>query len=123
MSVLGREWLAAHPGAHLTVLDAAAPDDTAKHYFAPVARRLDVIVADLTREDSWRKALDGKAITHVVHGATITPISRGTAAEAGREPEAGEPARIIEVNIMGTVALLEWARTRSKIERFVYVSS
>jgi UDP-glucose 4-epimerase len=123
MSVLGREWLAAHSEAHLTVLDVAPLDEAAHLYFAPVAERLDVIVADLTRPESWRARLDAKAITHVVHGATITPISRGTAAEDGREPEAEQPARIIDVNIMGTVALLEWARTQSKIERFVYVSS
>ncbi len=78
---------------------------------------------DLTRPESWRAALEANAITHVVHGATITPISRGTAAEDCREPEAEQPARIIDVNVMGTVALLEWARTQSKIQRFLYVSS
>ncbi|HZE43499.1 MAG TPA: NAD(P)-dependent oxidoreductase [Steroidobacteraceae bacterium] len=123
MSVLGREWLAAHSAAHLTVLDVAPLDEAARLYFAPVAQRLNVIVADLTRPESWRAALEAHAITHVVHGATITPISRGTAAEDGREPEAEQPARIIDVNVMGTVALLEWARTRSKIQRFLYVSS
>src|SRR5258707_14642905 len=123
MSVLGREWLAAHSDAHLTVLDVAPLDEAAHLYFAPVAQRLNVIVADLTRPESWRAALEANAITHVVHGATITPISRGTAAEDSREPEAEQPARIIEVNVTGTVALLEWARTQSKIQRFVYVSS
>ena len=123
MSVLGREWLAAYPAAHLTVLDAAPLDETARRYFAPFAERLDVILADLTRLDTWRAALEAKIITHVVHGATITPISRGTEAESRREPEAEQPARIIDVNVMGTVALLEWARTQSTIQRFVYVSS
>lgn len=122
MSVLGREWLSANREARLTVLDVAPLDEPARRYYAPVAGRLKVIVADLTRPDSWRAALEAD-ITHVVHGATITPISRGTAGEARREPEAEQPARIIEVNVMGTVALLEWARTQRKIERFVYVSS
>jgi UDP-glucose 4-epimerase len=44
-------------------------------------------------------------------------------AEAKREPEAENPARIIDVNVMGTVALLEWARTLPNLERFIYVSS
>src|SRR5258708_8202403 len=123
MSVLGREWLAAHSAAHLTVLDVAPLDEAARLYVAPVAQPLNVIVADLTRPESWRAALEANAITHVVHGATITPISRGTAAEDCREPEAEQPARIIDVNVMGTVALLEWARTQSKIQRFLYVSS
>ena len=123
MSVLGREWLAAHSEAYLTVLDVAPLDEAAHLYFEPVAQRLDVIVADLTRPESWRAALEARPITHVVHGATITPISRGSAAQERREPEAEQPARIIDVNVMGTVALLEWARTQSKIQRFLYVSS
>jgi len=123
MSVLGRYWLDAFPGERLVVLDAAAPDAAAVRYFAPVADRLDVVVADVTRPDSWRPALGGADITHIVHGATITPLSRGTVLEARREPEAENPGRIIDVNVMGTVAVLDWARTLPKLQRFIYVSS
>ena len=106
MSVLGREWLAADPAARLVILDAAPLDVAAQRYFAPVAPRLTVIVADVTRPETWQAALAGSDIRYVVHGATITPLSRGTAAEAKREPEAENPARIIDVNVMGTVAML-----------------
>jgi UDP-glucose 4-epimerase len=123
MSVLGREWLAADPAARLVILDAAPLDAAALRYFAPVARRLTVIVADVTRPETWQSVLADSDIRYVAHGATITPLSRGTAAEAKREPEAENPARIIDVNVMGTVAMLEWARTRSQLERFIYVSS
>ena len=123
MSVLGRHWLDADPTAQLIVLDAAPLDAAAVRYFAPVAERLTVVVADVTRPDTWRDALDGGDVTHIVHGATVTPISRGTAAEAKREPEAENPGRIIEVNTMGTVAILDWARTLSRVQRFIYVSS
>ena len=123
MSVLGREWLAAHPESRLTVLDVAPLDEPARRYYAPVAERLKVIIADLTRPESWRAALEHAGITHVVHGATITPLSRGTVREARREPEAEQPARIIDVNVMGTVALLEWVRIQDRIRRFIYVSS
>jgi UDP-glucose 4-epimerase len=123
MSVLGREWLAADPAARLVILDAVPMDVAAQRYFAPVAPRLTVIVADVTRPETWQAALAGSDIRYVVHGATITPLSRGTAAEAKREPEAENPARIIDVNVMGTVAMLEWARTRPQLERFIYVSS
>jgi nucleoside-diphosphate-sugar epimerase len=88
-----------------------------------VADRLEVMVADVTQPQSWRAALAGDDFTHIVHGATITPLSRGTAAEAQREPEAESPARIIEVNTMGTVAILEWARRLSRLQRIIYVSS
>jgi UDP-glucose 4-epimerase len=122
MSVLGRHWLDANPGEKLVILDAAAPDAAALRYFAPVADRLDVVVADVTQPETWSTAL-GRDITHIVHGATVTPLSRGTAAEATREPEAENPGRIIEVNVMGTVAVLDWARTLQRPPRFLYVSS
>jgi UDP-glucose 4-epimerase len=123
MSVLGRRWLSSAPAARLVVLDAAAPDAAAQRYFAPFRERLSVVVADVTQPESWRAALAPHTVTHIVHGATITPISRGTASEAKREPEAENPSRIIDVNVMGTVAVLEWARTLPGLERFLYVSS
>jgi len=123
MSVLGRHWLDADPAARLVVLDAASLDAAAVRYFAPVAQRLTVIVADVTRPDTWREALDRAGVTHIVHGATVTPLSRGTSLEAKREPEADNPGRITEVNVMGTVAMLDWARTVPNLRRFIYVSS
>ncbi|HME38182.1 MAG TPA: NAD(P)-dependent oxidoreductase [Steroidobacteraceae bacterium] len=122
MSVLARHWLDTQPGERLVVLDAAPLDAAALRYFAPVQDRLSVVIADVTRPDTWSAAL-GSDITHIVHGATVTPLSRGTAAEAKREPEAENPRRIIDVNVMGTVAVLEWARTLPKLSRFIYVSS
>jgi UDP-glucose 4-epimerase len=123
MSVLGRHWLQADPQARLVVLDSAPLDAAASRYFAQVMDRMQVLVADVTRPETWRDAVTGSEITHVVHGATITPLSRGTAAEAQREPEAENPARIIEVNVMGTVAVLDWARTLPNLKRVIYVSS
>jgi UDP-glucose 4-epimerase len=123
MTVLGRHWLDADRGARLVVLDAAPLDAVAVRYFAPVAERLTVVVADVTRPDTWRDALGGNDITHIVHGAAVTPLSRGTATEAKREPEAENPGRIAEVNVMGTVAVLDWARSLPRLQRFIYVSS
>jgi UDP-glucose 4-epimerase len=123
MSVLARHWLEIEPRARLVILDAAPPDAAAVRYFAPVADRIAFVLADITHPSEWREALASHAITHVVHGATITPISRGTAREARKEPEADDPARILDVNLMGTVALLDWARGLSGLKRFIYVSS
>ena len=123
MSVMARHWLDADPAARAVVLDRAPLDSAARRYFAPVADRLSVVVADITAPESWASALAGHGVTHVVHGATVTPLSRGTAAEARREPEADDPARIIDVNVMGTVRLLDWARAQAGLRRFVYVSS
>jgi len=123
MSVLARYWLDADPRAHVVILDSAAADAAAAKYFAPVAERISYVVADITIPATWRDALARHDITHVVHGATITPISRGTARKAHRKPEADNPNRIIDVNVMGTVALLDWARTVPRLHRFIYVSS
>src|SRR4029077_17272841 len=137
MIVLGRHWLDADPDARLVgrdsppldpdarplVLACAPPDAAAQRYFAPVMKRLSVVTADVTQPETWHAALAAHGVTHIVHGATITPISRGSASEAKREPEAEQPARIIDVNVMGTVAVLEWARTLPSFKRFLYVSS
>jgi UDP-glucose 4-epimerase len=123
MSVVARQWLQADSAERVVVLDAAPLDAAARRYFAPVAARVSVVVADVTRPQEWHAALDGKDVTHIVHGATITPISRGTVAEGKREPEAENSARIIDVNVMGTVAVLEWARRQPHLQRLIYVSS
>jgi UDP-glucose 4-epimerase len=123
MSVLARHWLQSDPAAHVVIMDASPLDDAAQHYFAPVKDRLSVVLADVTQPGTWRAALAGHGVTHIVHGATVTPLSRGTAAEARREPEAENPGRIIDVNVMGTVAVLDWARTLPNLRRFIYVSS
>ena len=123
MSVMARCWLDADPAARVVALDAAPLDDAAQRYFAPVADRLTVLTADVTRPETWAAALESHGIKQVVHGATVTPLSRGTAAEARREPEAENPARILDVNVMGTMAVLDWARAQPGIRRVVYVSS
>ena len=48
MSVLARHWLEADPAARLVVLDASPLDAAAERYFAAVAKRLSVVVADIT---------------------------------------------------------------------------
>ena len=57
MSVLARHWLDAFPNERVAVLDAAAPDAAALRYFASVADRLDVVVADVTHPAAWQAAL------------------------------------------------------------------
>ena len=123
MSVLGRAWLDADPAARLVMLDAAPLDDMAQRFFAAYRERLTLVVADVTQPESWRPVLARHPVTHIVHGATITPIARGSVSETRHEPEAENPARIVDVNVMGTVAVLEWARTLAHLERFLYVSS
>ena len=123
MSVLAREWLDRDPNSRAVILDRSGLDAMAERFFAPVRDRLTVIVADILDPSAWSARLAAANISSIVHGATITPISRGSAKEAKRTPEAEDPARIVDVNLMGTVRLLEWVRGQSGVKRFVYVSS
>jgi nucleoside-diphosphate-sugar epimerase len=123
MSVVAREWLERHPERRAVILDRTELDATAAAYFEPVRERLSVIQGDVRDPSGWSAELDRHEITEVVHGATVTPISRGSAEEARVQPEALMPAKIVEVNLMGTVQLLEWARKSKQVRRFVYVSS
>jgi len=123
MSVLARTWLERDAKARVVTLDRAGLDAMAERYFAPVRDRLTVVTADICDPQQWEAVLDSHDIRYVVHGATVTPISRGSAAEAKRQPEAEDPARIVDVNLMGTVNILEWLRKRPGIQRLVFVSS
>jgi nucleoside-diphosphate-sugar epimerase len=123
MSVVARAWLDRDPSARAVILDRSGLDPAAEKHFAPVRDRLTVIAADILDPEAWSATLDQHGITAIVHGATITPISRGSASEAKRQPEAEDPARIVDVNLMGTVRMLEWARARPGLKRFIYVSS
>ncbi|SAL29979.1 dTDP-glucose 4,6-dehydratase [Caballeronia sordidicola] len=124
MSVVAREWLDRHPGRRAVILDRAGLDTTAQAWFAPVRDRLTVVEADVRDPAGWTAELDLHDISAVVHGATVTPISRGSAEEAARlPPEAQTPLRIVDVNLMGTVQVLEWARRNPALKRFIYISS
>ncbi|MDQ7982059.1 NAD(P)-dependent oxidoreductase [Paraburkholderia sp. SARCC-3016] len=124
MSVVAREWLEREPGARAVILDRAALDAAARAWFEPVRERLTVVEGDVREPAGWADELDRHEISAIVHGATVTPISRGSAEEEARvHPEALMPAKIVDVNLMGTVQLLEWARQRARVRRFVYVSS
>ena len=92
MSVVVRQWLDADRAARVVILDSAPPDAAAQRYFAPVMDRLTMVVADVARGESWHEAVRPHAITHVVHGATVTPISRGTVPKPHASPKPPNPA-------------------------------
>lgn len=121
MSVVAREWLGRDPDARAVILDRAGLDAIAEKFFAPVRERLTVLTANILKPSAWAAELDAQNITAIVHGATVTPNSRPS--DPKQPPEANDPATIVDVNLMGTVRMLEWARSRPGVKRFVYVSS
>jgi nucleoside-diphosphate-sugar epimerase len=93
----------------VTVLDRSPPDELVLDYLSPFRQLVGFVEADVTDAGS----LPNLDVTHVVHGATVT---MAPALER-------EHARVfLDVNVGGTVNMLEWARER-ELERFVHVSS
>src|ERR1700754_3816734 len=84
MSVVAREWLEREPGARAVILDRAGLDAAARAWFEPVRERLTVVEGDVRDPAGWADELDRHDITAIVHGATVTPISRGSAEEETR---------------------------------------
>ena len=78
---------------------------------------LHYVAGSVTDAGTWaRVGALGARVTHIVHAAAVTP----TAAE-----EASFPARVLEVNLLGSVAALDFARSLpgGQLRRFIYTSS
>ncbi|MGH2522637.1 MAG: NAD-dependent epimerase/dehydratase family protein [Anaerolineales bacterium] len=114
LSNLARRWLEENPNESVLALDAAPWDAALERFFAPVRERLIFIQGDVLDQAVWDRLAGETALTHVVHGATITPSA---------EREKAQPKQILEVNVMGTVNALEFARRLPHLRRFIYVSS
>ena len=78
---------------------------------------LHYVAGSVTDAGAWaRVGALGVRVTHIVHAAAVTP----TAAE-----EVSFPARVLEVNLLGSVAALDFARSLpgGQLRRFIYTSS
>ena len=100
--------------ARAVILDLGPRDAVAKDFFAPFEHRLDWVTGDIRDAVALDRAFSFGEITHIVHGATLTHYPAW-------EREA--PARFVDVNVMGTVSVLDRARRLSGLRRFIYVSS
>lgn len=114
MSNVALRWLEGDPSASCVVLDAAAPDALARRMFGSLGERLAFVHGDVRDASVWASVVREFEITHVVHGATLT---------SARDDDVAQARATVEVNLMGTVAALEAARSMPRLRRFVYVSS
>jgi dTDP-glucose 4,6-dehydratase len=87
--------------------DAAASD------FAKLPGKLHMVQGDVTDLRSIDDAIDRFGCRRMIHAAAIT---------AGTQRDESDPARIVEVNLIGTINALQAAR-KAKIERFIYPST
>jgi nucleoside-diphosphate-sugar epimerase len=101
MSVLTRHLLATHADLTVTALDRDEPDEFTRAHLTDFADRVTFARADVTDATALTE-LVGTSTDAIVHGATVTH-------DAGSERR--NPARFIDVNVVGALNVLEVART------------
>jgi UDP-glucose 4-epimerase len=117
----GNGWVPSHIVRRLTrrgetvvSYDLMEPDDLLKDFLGAEIERVVLEQGDVVDEDRLREVAERHRVTRMIHAAVITPrVDR----------ERREPKLIVEVNLIGTVNVLEVARQLPGFERLVYVSS
>jgi UDP-glucose 4-epimerase len=117
----GNGWVPSHivrrlarRGETVVSYDLMEPDAYLRDFLGDAADRVVFEQGDITDLPRLGEVAGRQSVTSIVHAAVITPrIDR----------ERREPARIIDVNLGGTVNVLEVARSLPDFRRLVYVSS
>jgi nucleoside-diphosphate-sugar epimerase len=123
MSNFARHWIESHPEENVVILDAAQPDQMARVFLASIAHQVRWVEANILEPQVWTRQIEQDEIACIVHGATITPHPYIGEDGVTRDPEREGPRRVLDVNVMGTVEVLEWARRLKNLHRFLYVST
>jgi nucleoside-diphosphate-sugar epimerase len=100
-------------GEEVVLCDGSVLPPAAERALKPHARALTVLCGNVLDAQFLQRAFAGRRITNVVHCAAVT---------SGPQREAREPAVIVEVNLAGTIGVLDAAR-RHGVRRVVYVGS
>ncbi|MFN8471848.1 MAG: NAD(P)-dependent oxidoreductase [Anaerolineae bacterium] len=103
----------AEEGRDVVALARRAPDDAALRFLGATAQRVTWVNVDVRDRASLIRVSSDNAVEVVVHAATIT---------APLPVEKADPAAIVDVNLGGTVNVLEAARLAGA-RRFVFISS
>ena len=99
-------------GEKVVLFDLAAPANDV--LARPELHGVAVMTGDIRSADDIDRALDGGDIDRIIHAAAMTP-------NAQRERD--EPRRIVEVNVVGTMNLLERVAAKGGLKRVVALSS
>ncbi|WP_182881007.1 NAD-dependent epimerase/dehydratase family protein [Microbispora sp. H10949] len=114
MSVFIRCFLQDHEEARVLALDVGEPDEAWSGHLADVAGRVDFVRCDVRDRARLTTLFARHRPETVVHGATVTLVP---------EWEREDPVRFLDVNVMGTAAVLDAARRAGSVGRVVHVSS
>ena len=91
-----------------------APDERVRRFVAPAADRVEFVSLDVRDRAALIRLVSQAAVTHVVHAAAITP-------DAAREQAQSD--LVVDVNLGGTVNVLEALRAVETVQRVLLVSS
>jgi nucleoside-diphosphate-sugar epimerase len=101
-------------GEQVISYDLMPPDDMLRDFLGDLVEQVTFVSGDVTDLAHLRETAEKHGITRVIHAAAITPRV---------ERERAEPQRIIDVNLGGTVNVLEVVRSLPGFERMVYICS
>lgn len=123
MSNLVRHWLDGHPREHVVLLDRDAPDQASTAFFGGRLERIHWIRADILDRATWQDAAREQGVDRIVHGAALTPHPWSDLDGTLHDPERAQPGRVVDVNLGGTLAVLDFARSLPACTRLVLVST
>ncbi|MDQ0392956.1 NAD-dependent epimerase/dehydratase family protein [Labrys monachus] len=123
MSNLARLWLDRHPQERVTILDRDRPDEAARRFFAGVEDRIRWIAADILDPGAWHDEARRHGIDRIVHGAALTPFPWIDEARKEHDPEREAPGRVLDVNLGGTLGVLEFARGLPACRRLLIIGT
>ncbi|MEA2584302.1 MAG: hypothetical protein QOF33_2387 [Thermomicrobiales bacterium] len=117
----GNGWVPCHivrrlarRGETVVSYDLMEPDDLLRTFLGSDIEQVVFEPGDIADEDRLREVAVRHGVTRIIHAAAITPrVDR----------ERREPKRIVDVNLLGTVNVLEVARQLPSFERLIYISS
>jgi len=122
MGHLVRRWLQADGAARVVALDSAPPDERFEAFLAPLRDRVDTVQGSVLDRALLDRLAGRHSISRIVHGAAVTSINRMTET-GGSRPDLSAAAPAVEVNVLGTLALLGLASRLPDLRRFVTVGS
>lgn len=114
MSVFIVDLLVRDPAARVTALDAAPLDAVAKAHFARFGDGITFLQCDVREREALQLAIGKVRPTILVNAATVTHVPTW---------EYERPHLFIDVNIGGSLKVLEAARAAGSLGRVVHVSS
>jgi nucleoside-diphosphate-sugar epimerase len=103
----------AEEGDRVIALYRSPPDQAAMEFLAGLDERVTLVAGDVEDAEKLTALVRDHQVDGVVHAAAVTPLL---------ETERAMPARIMQINLMGTVHVLDAARANG-VSRVVYVSS